>query len=87
MNYQRVKVNKKPIKFIFFNFVYYNINVLLKTWCSLETWYFMALVLFAGYLKNAEIAVDALSIWLVLFLIYYYYDDNCCLFCGTKLIF
>nr|GEW55916.1 multi antimicrobial extrusion protein [Tanacetum cinerariifolium] len=28
----------------------------------LETWYFMALVLFAGYLKNAEIAVDALSI-------------------------
>lgn len=31
--------------------------------CSLETWYFMALVLFAGYLKDAEIAVDALSIW------------------------
>ncbi|CAH1442825.1 unnamed protein product [Lactuca virosa] len=28
----------------------------------LETWYFMALVLFAGYLKNAEIAVDALSV-------------------------
>ncbi|GFY88241.1 MATE efflux family protein [Actinidia rufa] len=28
----------------------------------LETWYFMALILFAGYLKNAEIAVDALSI-------------------------
>lgn len=31
--------------------------------CSLETWYFMSLVLFAGYLKNAEVAVDALSIW------------------------
>ncbi|XP_071709321.1 protein DETOXIFICATION 31-like [Rutidosis leptorrhynchoides] len=28
----------------------------------LEIWYFMVLVLFAGYLKNAEIAVDALSI-------------------------
>ncbi|KAK4358271.1 hypothetical protein RND71_023881 [Anisodus tanguticus] len=28
----------------------------------LETWYFMALVLFAGYLKNAEVAVDALCI-------------------------
>ncbi|KAI9169167.1 hypothetical protein LWI28_008062 [Acer negundo] len=28
----------------------------------LEVWYFMALVLFAGYLKNAEISVDALSI-------------------------
>ncbi|KAK4429792.1 protein DETOXIFICATION 29 [Sesamum alatum] len=28
----------------------------------LETWYFMALVLFAGYLKNAEVAVDSLSI-------------------------
>lgn len=32
---------------------------------SLEVWYFMALVLFAGYLKNAEVAVDALSIWWV----------------------
>lgn len=28
----------------------------------LEVWYFTALILFAGYLKNAEIAVDALSI-------------------------
>ncbi|XP_021743209.1 protein DETOXIFICATION 29-like [Chenopodium quinoa] len=28
----------------------------------LETWYFMALILFAGYLKNAEISVDALSV-------------------------
>ncbi|KAF8390488.1 hypothetical protein HHK36_025014 [Tetracentron sinense] len=28
----------------------------------LEVWYFMALILFAGYLKNAEIAVDGLSI-------------------------
>ncbi|KAL3819271.1 hypothetical protein ACJIZ3_005176 [Penstemon smallii] len=28
----------------------------------LETWYFMALVLFAGYLKNAEVAVAALSV-------------------------
>ncbi|KAF5443096.1 hypothetical protein F2P56_035684 [Juglans regia] len=29
----------------------------------LEVWYFMALILFAGYLKNAEVSVDALSIW------------------------
>ncbi|KAI4314382.1 hypothetical protein L6164_027296 [Bauhinia variegata] len=28
----------------------------------LETWYFMAIILFAGYLKNAEVSVDALSI-------------------------
>ncbi|XP_052186456.1 protein DETOXIFICATION 29-like [Diospyros lotus] len=28
----------------------------------LEFWYFMALILFAGYLKNAKVAVDALSI-------------------------
>lgn len=28
----------------------------------LEVWYFMALILFAGYLKNAEVSVDALSI-------------------------
>ncbi|KAL0357887.1 UNVERIFIED_CONTAM: protein DETOXIFICATION 29 [Sesamum calycinum] len=29
----------------------------------LETWYFMALALFAGYLKDAEVAVAALSVW------------------------
>ncbi|KAK4402743.1 protein DETOXIFICATION 29 [Sesamum angolense] len=29
---------------------------------SLEVWYYTALILFAGYLKNAEVAVDALSI-------------------------
>ncbi|KAK9119813.1 hypothetical protein Scep_017906 [Stephania cephalantha] len=29
---------------------------------SLEIWYFMALILIAGYLKNPEISVDALSI-------------------------
>ncbi|KAJ8645865.1 hypothetical protein MRB53_007613 [Persea americana] len=28
----------------------------------LEVWYFMALILFAGYLKNPELSVDALSI-------------------------
>ncbi|KAK7307244.1 hypothetical protein VNO77_40130 [Canavalia gladiata] len=28
----------------------------------LETWYFMALILFAGYLENAEVSVDAFSI-------------------------
>ncbi|GMH31120.1 hypothetical protein Nepgr_032963 [Nepenthes gracilis] len=28
----------------------------------LEAWYFYALILFAGYLKNAEVSVDALSI-------------------------
>ncbi|PNX79469.1 protein TRANPARENT TESTA 12-like, partial [Trifolium pratense] len=28
----------------------------------LEIWYFMALILFAGYLENAEVSVDALSI-------------------------
>ncbi|KAI4299738.1 hypothetical protein L6164_033168 [Bauhinia variegata] len=28
----------------------------------LEVWYFMALILFAGYLKNAEVSVDAMSI-------------------------
>nr|AFK40630.1 unknown [Lotus japonicus] len=28
----------------------------------LETWYFMVLILFAGYLKNAEVSVDAFSI-------------------------
>uniref|UniRef100_A0A7N0ZU41 Protein DETOXIFICATION n=1 Tax=Kalanchoe fedtschenkoi TaxID=63787 RepID=A0A7N0ZU41_KALFE len=30
----------------------------------LEVWYYVALILFAGYLKNAEIAVDALSVCL-----------------------
>lgn len=31
--------------------------------CSLENWYYRVLVLLTGYLPNAEIAVDALSIW------------------------
>ena len=30
---------------------------------SLEVWYFMALILFAGYLKNPQVSVAALSIW------------------------
>ncbi|KAF9626252.1 hypothetical protein IFM89_031644, partial [Coptis chinensis] len=30
--------------------------------CSLEIWYYMALILFAGYLKNPEVSVDGLSI-------------------------
>nr|GMD23268.1 protein DETOXIFICATION 29-like [Ipomoea batatas] len=30
--------------------------------CSLEMWYYMSLILFAGYLKDAEVAVDAVSI-------------------------
>ncbi|PON64228.1 Multi antimicrobial extrusion protein [Parasponia andersonii] len=29
----------------------------------LELWYFMILIVFAGYLKNAKVSVDALSIW------------------------
>ncbi|PKI42640.1 hypothetical protein CRG98_036922 [Punica granatum] len=29
----------------------------------LEVWYYVVLILFAGYLKNAEVSVDALSIW------------------------
>ncbi|MED6207643.1 Protein DETOXIFICATION 31 [Stylosanthes scabra] len=39
----------------------------------LEVWYFMVLILFAGYLKNAEISVDAMSIcmnilgWTIMF--------------------
>ncbi|KAI4328173.1 hypothetical protein L6164_020551 [Bauhinia variegata] len=39
----------------------------------LEAWYYMALILFAGYLENAEVSVDALSIcmnivgWTIMF--------------------
>lgn len=29
----------------------------------LETWYYQILVLIAGLLQNAEIALDALSVW------------------------
>lgn len=31
--------------------------------CSLENWYYRILILLTGNLKNAAIAVDALSIW------------------------
>lgn len=30
---------------------------------SLELWYYTALVLITGYLKNSEVAIDALTIW------------------------
>lgn len=32
---------------------------------SLELWYFTAIILMVGYLKNPTLAVDAISIWLV----------------------
>jgi MATE family multidrug resistance protein len=31
--------------------------------CSLENWYYRILILLTGNLKNAAVAVDALSIW------------------------
>jgi MATE family multidrug resistance protein len=31
--------------------------------CSLENWYYRILVFLTGYVKNAELSVDALSIW------------------------
>jgi hypothetical protein len=51
-------------EFLFKQFIY---EFMMMYWfllsCSLEIWYFMALILFAGYLENAEVSVDALSIW------------------------
>ena len=35
--------------------------------CSLEFWYYKILTLMTGYLKDATIAVDALSIWFEIF--------------------
>lgn len=37
--------------------------------CSLENWYYRILILMTGYLKNATVAVDALSIWYEVFLL------------------
>lgn len=31
--------------------------------CSMELWYVFALTLFAGRLEDAEISIDAFSIW------------------------
>ena len=46
--------------------------------CSLENWYYRILILMTGFLQNATLAVDALSIWYgvlfsphVLLVIYY----------------
>lgn len=33
-------------------------------WHSLELWYYTIVILMVGWLKNPEIAVDAISIWL-----------------------
>jgi len=49
----------RRLTFFFFFFC----NLINLNFCSLEVWYFMALILFAGYLKNAEVSIDALSIW------------------------
>ena len=35
--------------------------------CSLENWYYRILILMTGFLQNATLAVDALSIWYVVF--------------------
>lgn len=34
-----------------------------EIWNSLENWYYRILILMTGYLKDATVAVDALSIW------------------------
>jgi len=39
--------------------------------CSLENWYYKILIVMTGNLENAEIAVDALSIWLVIALFFF----------------
>ena len=57
---------KPDLMILFFLYSINNIFAILINfllWISLEVWYFMAIILFAGYLKNAEISVAALSIW------------------------
>ncbi|XP_057529239.1 protein DETOXIFICATION 30-like isoform X1 [Amaranthus tricolor] len=41
---------------------FFRLSVASAVMLCLETWYFMALILFAGYLENAEVSVDALSV-------------------------
>lgn len=47
-------------------------NSLRDLWCSLENWYYRILIVMTGNLKDATLAVDALSIWYV----HYYYFFN-----------
>jgi hypothetical protein len=42
---------------------FFYINLFVFCVCSLENWYYRILILMTGNLPNAEIAVDALSIW------------------------
>ena len=50
--------------FLFFGIIYTGIW---RTLRSLENWYYRILILMTGNWKNAELAVDALSVWCVVF--------------------
>ena len=52
--------------FIIYYYYYYYFYVgVVGDLCSLENWYYRILILMTGFLQNATLAVDALSIWYV----------------------
>ena len=55
------------ISFIIYLFIYYFYVGVVGDLYSLENWYYRILILMTGYLQNATLAVDALSIWYVVF--------------------
>lgn len=60
MEYLTTNIELYPIFFRSDLFIYNKHNHVLY---SLENWYYKILILMTGNMKNAEIAVDALSVW------------------------
>ena len=50
---------------LFIYYYYYFYVGVVGDLCSLENWYYRILILMTGFLQNATLAVDALSIWCV----------------------
>ena len=50
--------------FIYLLLLFFYVSVV-GNLCSLENWYYRILILMTGFLQNATLAVDALSIWYV----------------------
>ena len=70
--------------FIYLLLLFFYVSVV-GNLCSLENWYYRILILMTGFLQNATLAVDALSIWyvvlfsphvLLVLYIYIYFFDN-----------
>jgi hypothetical protein len=63
MKWRKIIQLQKRKKLLAQKALYHLCMAFLLLFFSLENWYYRILVFLTGYVKNAELAVDALSIW------------------------